>query len=142
MRGFLVDTNVLSELHRGRQGNAAALRWLDARDETTLFVSVLTIGELYRGVETAPAARSPRLRRFVEEIESRFAARLLCVDENVSRAWGELAARATRAGRTLQPVDALIAATASAYDLVVATRNVRDFEPSGVRTVNPFEFAE
>lgn len=140
MKGFLLDTNVISELRKGSRGNPAVLRWFDHRDEALLFVSVLTIGELYKGVELANEVRTRAIRNFTEEIEDRFRSRLLPVDSAVARTWGEIAGNATRRGRQLQPVDALLAATASVRGLVVATRNVRDFEASGVRTVNPFEF--
>ncbi len=139
MKGFLLDTNVLSELAKGARGDRCALNWLDRRDEDELFVSVLTIGEICKGMERlTDERRRTGILKFVRTVEQRFAARILNVDRPTARRWGILSSQSAFVGRTVQAVDGLIAATALENDLSLATRNVRDFRDLNLTVVDPF----
>lgn len=133
---FLLDTNVLSDTVAARP-NASVRTWLAGNDAAGLFVSAITIGELHKGVTMAQGrnpVRAMRLLQWVEGIESRFAECILPVDLAVARRWGRLMADDASAGVE----DMLIAATALVHGFAVVTRNVRDFEPTGVAVVDPF----
>ena len=123
---YLVDTNVLSELRR-RDPDANVVRWMADRPATTLHLSVLTVGELRKGVEgMAEGARKRRLLDWLEiELPMFFAGRILPVDAAVADRWGRLLAQA---GRPLPAIDSLLAATALAHGLTLITRNLRDFQ--------------
>ncbi len=114
--------------------------FLLAAGSDRLFISVLTLGELRKGVvgkrRTDPVL-ADRLGHWVDGIEVMFARQILHVDEAVARCWGELSG-----GRTLPVVDTLIAATAITHELTLATRNRRDVDATGVRLLNPWEYQE
>ena len=133
--GFLLDTNVISET-RKTSADSGVMAFLAAADSARLFLSVLTLGELHKGVEakrrTAPAA-ADQIAAWVDEIETTFADRVLPIDAATAKRWGELSA-----GRSLPVIDTLIAATAIGHDLILVTRNVRDVEPTGVALVDPW----
>jgi predicted nucleic acid-binding protein len=131
---YLLDTNVISELPRGRP-NAKVLAWLRTLERVT--VSVMTVEEIAYGVERAPAAQRTRLRQWFQ----RFLAvppHVLPVDEGVAMTAGTLRASRDNAGRPSAQADMLIAATALRSGLVLATRNVRDFDSCGVALFDPF----
>jgi toxin FitB len=134
--GYLLDTNVISETRKTRADNGV-IAFLSAADAAGLFLSVLTLGELRKGVEakrqTDPAA-ADRLGEWVDGIETTFIDRVLPVDAATARRWGELSA-----GRSLPVVDALIAATAINHGLTLVTRNTRDVESTGVPLVDPWQ---
>jgi predicted nucleic acid-binding protein len=134
--GYLLDTNVVSETRKIRV-DPAVTAFLDAADEAGLFISVLTLGELRKGVaarrRTDPAAAN-RLGGWVDGIETIYADRVLPVNASVARLWGELSA-----GRSLPVIDTLIAATAIASGLTLVTRNTRDVEATGVPLVDPWQ---
>jgi predicted nucleic acid-binding protein len=134
--GYLLDTNVLSETRRIRPDNGV-IAFLSAVDAASLFVSVLTLGELRKGVaakrRTDPVA-ADRLGAWVDGIETDFADHIAPVDAGVARHWGELSA-----GRSLPVIDTLIAATAISRGLTLVTRNIRDVETTGVPFVNPWQ---
>lgn len=134
---FLLDTNVLSAFSQDRPA-PAVIAWLRETPATELYLSVLTIGELRHGIERLPdSKRRGRLRAWLDELaQVRFAGRLLPLDAAVADRWGRLTAEAPR---TLPAVDALFAATALAHDLVLATRNTRDFAAvPGLLVHNPW----
>jgi len=134
----LLDTCVLSEL-RKQSGDAAVRRAVDACDNESLFVSVLSIGEIAKGIALLrPSEKKRNLQTWVQTLERDYADRLLPVDRETSRIWGELAAAAQKAGRTVPASDGLIAATARRHGLHVMTRNTADFEPTGVLLLNPW----
>ena len=131
---YLLDTNVVSETRRTRPApNVTA--FLEAVDSAGLFVSVLTLGELRKGVaarrQTDPIS-AEQLGVWVDGIETTFADRVLPVDAAVARIWGELSA-----GRNLPVIDTLIAATAIAGGLTLVTRNTRDVAATGVPLIDP-----
>jgi predicted nucleic acid-binding protein len=134
--GYLIDTNVLSELTKPRPA-PRVVAWLASTDADLCFLSVLTVGELLDGARRVrargEAARAQRLETWIAETEADYGERVLVVDSAVTHAWADL-----DAGRTLPVVDALIAATAAAHGLTVVTRNERDFSDSGVSILNPF----
>lgn len=134
MTTFLIDTNVLSEPIKARP-DPNVVAWLDSPKSEVL--SALTIGEAWRGIgrlRQRDPARAGRLAVWMEGVESQFSSRILPIDVVVVRAWATLPAH-----RTLPAFDSLIAATALAHGLTVATRNTRDFAELGIRVVNPFE---
>jgi predicted nucleic acid-binding protein len=135
--GVLIDTNVLSELRKRERANANVARWFSSLDESTIFLSVLVIGEIRRGIE-AKRTRDPRsaaaLDRWLSRIVATHGDRVLDVDARVAEEWGRLDA----AGK-IPVIDGLLAATARVHDLVLATRNVKDVVRTGARLVNPFE---
>ncbi len=137
----MLDTNVIAEATKPRP-SAAVRAWLDARDEGSLFISVITLGEIRQGIELkhADRKRAAQLEQALADVESRFAGRVLPIDTAVAERWGEISGRARRTGRgPLSAIDALIAATAIQHHLVVATRNERHFAHTGAAVLNPFD---
>lgn len=139
---YLLDTCLISEFTR-RQPNAQVVRWLSETDEETLYLSVLSIGEIRHGIERlADSPRKEELRRWLEvDLILRFDKRILPLDLRTLLVWGELVGRLERQGRKMPAFDSLIAATALANDLILVTRNTVDFVPAGVRLFNPWEEA-
>lgn len=139
MSGFLLDTNVISELIR-RRPSASVTGWVEATDETLLYLSVLSLGEIRKGiVSLASASRRMALGAWLEgELAIRFSHRILSFDEGVADRWGRLAARAETAGRRLPVIDGLLAATALHHNLTLVTRNVSDVASTGVPVFNPW----
>jgi predicted nucleic acid-binding protein len=137
---YLLDTCVISEAIKVPP-DPTVMRWMDDRNEESLFLSAMTIGELQKGItKLADGKRRRELQRWVEtDLLVRFAGRILAADEAVTARWGVLQGQAAKQGRTLPVIDSLLAATALAHNLLVATRNVADFERSGVTVVNPWE---
>ena len=136
---FLLDTAVVSELVR-KNPSGAVLKWIDGQDEASFYLSVLTIGELEKGVAGLPASvRRSRLQSWVRrDLAERFGGRLLPIDIRTAARWGAIAGESERRGRPLPVIDCLIAATALVHGLAVVTRNVGDFERCGATCVNPW----
>jgi predicted nucleic acid-binding protein len=134
---YLIDTNVLSEL-RKREPAVNAANWLAARPATTLYLSVLTLGELRKGIEALP--ENPRKLALLDwlevELPSFFAGRILPVDAAVANRWGRLQARAAR---PLPAIDSLLAATALTHGFTLVTRNLRDFDHPELQVLDPWE---
>lgn len=136
---FLLDTNVVSEWTKPRP-NAGLVGWLGQVDESDVFLSVVTFAELRRGIERLPAGvRRRRLDEWLRgELPLRFEARIVGVDGAIADEWGRLVARREARGRTIQAMDALIAATAQVHGLTLVTRNTADFEASVKSLLNPW----
>ena len=136
---FLLDTSVISELVKPVP-DSHVIEWLKRTDEASLYLSVLTIGEIEKGIAKLPASsRREKLETWVRrDLAERFRERLLAIDAMVAAAWGRLAGEAEARGRPLPVIDGLIAATGLAHDLTVATRNIDDFERCGARCFNPW----
>jgi len=133
----LLDTCVLSELRRPK-GHPGVRRAVDALDNAALFVSVVSIGEIAKGIALLKESRNKRaLRGWLQALERDYADRLLPVDLETSHIWGELTAAAQKSG-TVPASDGLIAATAQRHGLHIMTRNTEHFEPTGVLLINPW----
>lgn len=137
---FLLDTSVISELVR-KSPHLPVLEWIGAQDEASLYLSVVTIGEIEKGIARLPAsARKSKLQSWVRrDLVERFGARLLPIDIRVSTRWGALTGESEKRGQPLPVIDSLIAATALVHGLAVVTRNVEDFKRCGVACVNPWD---
>jgi hypothetical protein len=137
---ILLDTNVISEPYRAR-ADSTVQQWLDRQEQSDLFLCAPVLAELHYGVARLPAgARRNRLAgwlRYVEEEE--FRDRILPFDRNAAHEFGRVMVLWRQQGRSVGPMDVLIAAIAMTHDAVLATRNVRDFEGVGLSLVNPFE---
>jgi predicted nucleic acid-binding protein len=136
---YLLDTCLISELVK-KEPNAAVLTWLDEQDEQTLFLSVLTTGELQKGVSRLPSGvRKDDLQGWIEhDLSERFGERILDLDLETSLAWGKLQGEAELKGEKLPVMDSLIAATAIVHGMAVVTRNVKDMERCRARVFNPW----
>lgn len=137
---WLLDTCVVSELIRPRP-KASVVRWVRERDEGELYLSVVTIGELEKGIAKLPdASKRTLLEQWVRrDLAERFRNRLLTIDVGVASRWGTIAGASEARGQPLPVVDALIAATALLHDLVVVTRNTADLERCGARCFDPWQ---
>jgi predicted nucleic acid-binding protein len=138
--GFLLDTNCVSELVRVKP-ESRVLEWMEAAEETLLHLSVLTLGEIRKGLATLPhSRRRTRLEAWLAvDLRARFFGRILPVDAAVADRWGLLAAQARRSGATLPIVDGLLAATALHHNLTIVSRNVSDFAAAQVPVLNPWQ---
>ncbi len=140
MSGYLLDTNCISELVRAKP-EPAVVAWIEATDESLLYLSVLTFGEIRKGLTGLPQRkRRTHLETWLEiELRARFAGRILPIDFPVADRWGVLAATAKKEGKALSTIDGLLAATALEHNLTVVSRNAGDFEPTQVRVLNPWK---
>lgn len=136
---YLLDTNVVSALSRPR-AETAVRDWVRALPVDRLFLSEITVGEIAKGIAQHPdeRRRAALLAWLDDELLPSFGERLLPVDLRIWRTWGRLAGAGGAKGRPVPILDGLIAATAIERDLIVATRNVRDFERLDVATVDPW----
>ena len=140
MSGFLLDTNCISELVRV-EPDRRVMEWMDAADESLLYLSVLTLGEIRKGLASlAQGKHRTRLETWLElELQARFARRILPIDAPVADRWGLLAAQARLKGATLPVIVGLLAATALHYNLTVVSRNAADFASTQTPVLNPWE---
>lgn len=134
---FLLDTNVIAEIRKGARANANVRSWFAALDPEAVLLSVVTVGEIRRGIENVrrrdtTAARS--LERWLRRVITDHSDRILVVDLPVAEEWGRL-----NVPDPLPAIDGILAATAKVHGLTLATRNVKDVARSGVDVVNPFE---
>lgn len=136
---FLLDTNVLSEAARPNP-NPGLAEWLDAQSTLDLSISVLTLGEIRKGILLLPEGRKrERLHQWLRaDLTRQFTDRILPVDQGVALAWGRLAAEGRSSGRRLPAVDGLLLATAARHDLTFVTRNARDCADRGVPVLDPW----
>ena len=134
---YLIDTNVLSELRR-KTPDEQVVNWVNSRPATSLYLSVLTLGELRKGIESlADAKRRLKLADWLEtELPLFFAGRIISIDDGVAHRWGRLLAHA---GRTLPAIDSLLGATAAHHGLTMVTRNSKDFANLGLEVLNPWK---
>jgi predicted nucleic acid-binding protein len=140
MIGFLLDTNVISELvTRSPEPNVS--RWVEDTDETLLHLSELTLGEIRKGIGGLPQAkRRAELEIWLNKgLRSRFAGRILPIDAAVADRWGRVAAQARSKNIQLPVIDGLLAATALEHDLTFVTRDTADVAGTGVLVLNPWE---
>ena len=133
---YLLDTNVLSELRR-KNPDPGVVEWFTNRPASTLFLSVLTLGELRKGIEEIlDPIRSAALTDWLEtDVSSFFTGRILAIDAELADTWGRLTANHPS---SLPAIDSLLAATAAKHGLSIVTRNARDFEGLGIKVINPW----
>jgi predicted nucleic acid-binding protein len=138
--GFLLDTNCISEAVRVHP-EPKVMAWIEAADESMLYLSVLTLGEIRKGVAAlTPSRRRTKLETWLEvELRVRFSERILSVDQEVADRWGSLAAGSKAKGKPLSTIDGLLAATALHHNLTIVSRNTGDFSSVPVDLVNPWE---
>ena len=132
---YLLDTNILSET-RKKQANERVMSFLSAAEPSALFISVLSLGELRKGVALkmqSDADAAKRLGTWVDGLEYSFGERILSVDAAIARQWGELSAQRSR-----PVVDTLLAATALVHRLTLVTRNISDVHDLGVKLLDPW----
>jgi len=136
VKGFLIDTNVLSELRKGARADVNVRRWFEGIDDNSIFLSVLVTGEIRRGIESIrkrDARAALALERWLDNVMEAYSERVLPVDAATADEWGRLDARGT-----LPVVDGLLAATARVHDLTLVTRNVKDVVRTGIDMLDPF----
>jgi toxin FitB len=140
MTGFLLDTNCISEIVRLKP-EPSVMAWIEAAEETLLYLSVLTLGEIRKGLAALrQGKRRSRLEAWLEvELQARFSGRILSIDAAVADRWGLLTANARIRGKPLSTIDGLLAATAIHHNLTIVSRNVGDFTDTQVPVVNPWE---
>lgn len=133
---YLIDTNVISELRKGKRCNRNVSHWFAGISEEELFLSVLTIGEIRTGIDNIQrrdTKSASALNRWLAGLTSRFQDRLLPVDRIVAEEWGR-----TNVPDPLPAIDSLLAATAKVHGLSLVTRNTTDIARTGVACINPF----
>jgi predicted nucleic acid-binding protein len=133
---YLLDSNIVSELRKQERADSRVRQWFAGVDDAELFLSVLTLGEIRRGIESIQRRDRPRalaLNRWFHTLVTGYEARILFVDQKVAEEWGRMNAAAT-----LPAIDSLLAATARVHGLTVVTRNTKDVVRSGVPCLNPF----
>ncbi len=140
---YLLDTCLVSELIK-RKPEPRVVEWVRQHPEERLYLSVLTLGELQKGIaRLQDRKRAKKLQSWLDDdLLERFAGRILDVTPGVARIWGQIQGKAEARGRTMQVVDSLIAATALDLGASVVTRNVEDLEASSVEIVNPWPVQE
>jgi len=133
---YLIDTNVLSEIRR-KSPDVNVVQWINSRPSTSLFLSVLTLGELRKGIDSlSDSKRRLKLLDWLEtDLPLFFTGRILSIDEGVADHWGQLMAAA---GRPIPAIDSLLGATAAYHGLTMVTRNSKDFKNLGLNVFNPW----
>ena len=133
---YLIDTNVISEVQKGDRCDAHVAAWYASIDDASLYLSVLVLGEVRKGIERVRPRDSGRARaldEWLKAVRQAFAGRILPIDDAVAEEWGRMSA-----GRPVATVDGLLAATAKVHRLTLATRNTADVADLGARILNPF----
>lgn len=140
MSGYLLDTNIISELTK-LQPERKAVSWFQATSEELLYLSVLTIGEIRKGINSLPRSNERVLLEswLVNDLVLRFAGRILEVNLDIAERWGLISAQAKIAGTPLAVIDGLMAATALHHNLTLVTRNTKDVQVAGINKLNPWQ---
>ena len=137
---YLLDTCVISEIIKPGK-DKKIVEWIQSKAEDSLFISVLTLGEIHKGISKLPDSRRRKsLWTWVDnDLKNRFAGRILEISEEIATCWGEIQAKSETDGKKMPVIDSLIAATAIKHNFTVVTRNVKDIENSGCKSINPWE---
>jgi toxin FitB len=133
---YVIDTNIISEVRKGDRCNSNVAAWYDSIDDSEIYLSVLVLGEIRKGIERArrnDPAQARSLEKWLGTIRESFADRVLSVDHLVADEWGRMSAM-----RPLSSIDALLAATAKVHRMTLATRNLSDVADLGADVINPF----
>jgi predicted nucleic acid-binding protein len=138
--GFLLDTNIVSELVKPKP-EANVTEWVENTDESLLYLSVLTLGEIRRGIAALPQSRRrATLEAWLDKnLRARFEGRILVIDQEVADRWGLLTSAARNSGIVLPVIDGLLAATALEHNLTLVTRDTGQIPSMGVAVFNPWE---
>jgi toxin FitB len=138
--GYLLDTNVISELTK-LQPEAKVVSWFQATSEELLYLSVLAIGEIRKGINLLPRSNKRVLLEswLANDLVLRFAGRIIEVNLDIAERWGLISAQAKIAGTPLAVIDGLMAATALHHNLTLVTRNTKDVQVAGINTLNPWQ---
>jgi len=138
---YLVDTCCISELVK-KKPDPNVVKWFTDQDELSMYLSVITFGELRKGIEKLPDSKKKKeLNQWVkEDLNHRFKNRILNINMEEVNKWGEILATAEKNGNPLPAIDSLIAATAQVHDLSIVTKNTQDMEGSGVEVINPWTY--
>ena len=137
---YLIDTCIVSELIKVRPSKKV-VEWVSSNSEDDFYLSVLTIGEIQKGIsKLADSKKKEKLQSWITiDLKDRFTGRILDIDLEVAQKWGEMQGNAEKKGQVMPAIDALIAATAVCHGLTVVTRNIQDMQHSGARLFNPWE---
>lgn len=137
---YLLDTCVISELIK-KKPNPKVVKWISDIEEANLFISVLTMGELHKGIEKLSENRKKDklLKWITHDMKKRFQNKIIDFDLHTAVIWGKIQAKSEMSGQKLPAIDSLIAATGISHDLIVVTRNTTDMKSSGVELFNPWE---
>ncbi len=140
MSGYLLDTNVISELTKLRP-ESKVVSWFQATSEELLYLSVFTIGEIRKGIDSLPRRNKRALLEswLANDLVLRFAGRILEANLDIAERWGLISAQAKIAGAPLAVIDGLMAATALHHNLTLVTRNTKDVQVAGINTLNPWQ---
>ena len=134
---YLIDTNIISEVRKGDQCNRNVAAWYASLDDAEIYLSVLVLGEIRKGIERARSrdpTRARALERWLSTLSGSFSDRVLPVDQLVAEEWGRMSAQ-----RSVPSIDGLLAATAKVHRMTLATRNLSDVAGLGAHVFNPFE---
>ncbi len=136
---YLLDTCVISEIIRPR-ADENVISWMQNQDEKSLYLSVLTFGEIEKGIEKSPdEARKRKLQLWLEEdLKERFEGRIIPINMDVAVKWGAIQGNAELSGKPMPAIDGLIAVSGLVHNCIVVTRNVSDMEQSAVELLNPW----
>jgi len=136
---YLIDTCVISELVKPVP-NTRITKWLQSAPSDVLFLSVLTIGEIRKGLVKLPdSKKKEKLSLWLDTLLKDYNQRIIPIDLTVSENWGIIQGNAEKAGTPMSTIDGLIAATASTHNLILVTRNESDFAPGQISLINPWE---
>lgn len=136
---YILDTCVISELIKS-QPDPKCAKWIKSHDQLSFFISVLTVGEIRKGISKLVTSKKRQQLEewFIAEFLPQFQSRILPIDENVAATWGDILATCENSGKPLPTIDSLIGATASAHNLTIVTRNVKDFSQLNLEIINPW----
>jgi predicted nucleic acid-binding protein len=134
---YLIDTNIISEVRKGRRCDPNVASWYEIIEDASLYLSVLVIGEIRKGIERVRAkdnAQANAIENWLAAVDKAFGERILPIDRAVANEWGRL-----NASRPLPVIDGLLAATAKIHHMTLVTRNTADIADLGAHILNPFE---
>lgn len=144
MNGYLLDTNIISEYNRDENPHPGVVKWIETVPESLQYLSVLTLGEIEKGILLLDEGKRRReiQQWFENDLQVRFTSRILGIDKDVALTWARFVAPLLKQGRPLPSIDSLLVATALAHDLTFVTRNVRHFAGLPVPILNPWDMQD